>query len=617
MLRKTGNLVILEGSMKKLGLLSLLLLWTTLSFAQLKFTATASKTNVGVGEQFQVDFALNGGGERFIPPDFHGLDVLSGPNPSTSMTSINGVTSYNTTYSYILAAEKEGTFSIDAAAIVSAGHTLTTNSLKIKVKGQAPQQQQQQPAQQAQAAAPDDASKGDAKDLSKQIFLRAEVDKTNVYVGQQIKVSYKIYTRVGILGGQPDKAPDLNGFYNQDVVNKNPNSTWKSETYKGLRYNVATIKQSILFPQHSGDLSIDPLGMTVVVRLQLPSRNVLDDFYGNVKDVKYQMKSQPVIIHAIALPEAGKPANFSGAVGSFSIYADVDKKELKANETLNYTLEITGTGNLNLMNAPKISPPVDFEKYDPKTTDHITTDSLGVSGSRQFSYLLIPRHQGDYMLNPVDFTYFNPATKQYVTLPAKGFNIKVDKGDATANVPAFNSSDQQEIKLLGTDVRYIKTSSAGLYKNGEGFYDSALYYMLLLIGPVLFAGALFYRRWNTQYNSDIVKVKSRLANKIAAKHLAAAQKELTAGNKSAFYEAIAKGLYGYLSDKLNIPIADLNRENIADKLKARSLDAALIKQLDDTLDLCEMARFAPVTGIAQQEVFDKAKNIINEIEDKI
>ena len=597
---------------KRIGLIIALLLCTSLLFAQGKFVATASKTNVGVGEQFEVDFTINAGGTHYTQPDFHDFQVLSGPNISSSFASINGVSTMSISYGYILSATKEGTFTIDEAAIVLNGHTLTTNSIKIKVKGQAPPQQ----AQQAQAAAPDDNPKVDTKDLSKQIFVRAVTDKTRAYVGEQIKVYYKIYTRVGILGGQPDKAPDLNGFWNQDVQSKGQN-TWKSEVYKGIRYNVTTVKQSMLFPQHAGDLTIDPLAITFMVELRLPSRNVLDDMYGNVKDLKYSAKSQPITIHAMALPTVGKPADFTGAVGNYTVYSDVDKKELKANETLNYTIDISGTGNLNLINSPKIAPPVDVEKYDPKTNDHIVVDSNGVSGSRQFSYLLIPRHQGNFTLNPVEFTFFNPSTQKYVTIPTKPFTIKVDKGDAQANVPAFNSSEQQDIKLLGSDIRYIKTASADVFKDGEGFYDSALYYILLLLGPVLFIGALFYRRWMTEYNSDIVRVRSREASRMAAKHLAFAQKELTAGNRSAFYDAVAKGLYGYLSDKLNIPVSDLNKENIITQLQARKLDSTIITQLVDTMDLCEMARFAPVTGISEQQVFDKAKNTINEIEDKI
>jgi len=600
--------------MKKIfGILSILMFGSTLLFAQAKFTASASKSTVGVGEQFEVDFSMNASGSRFTPPNFNNFQVLSGPNMASDITSVNGSTNLSITYSYIVAALKEGSFTIDEAAIVINSHTMLTHALKITVKGQAPAAAKQ-PAQ--TAAVPTDNAKVDSRDISKQIFIRAVVDKTQAYVGEQIKVSYKIYTRVDILGGQPDKAPELNGFWNQDVVSKNGNS-WKSEVYKGLRYNVTTIKQSILFPQHTGDLSIDPLSVSFGVRLPLPAVNILGTVYNNYRDIPYKAKSQPIIIHAVPLPAAGKPADFSGAVGSFTVYTDADKKSLKANETLNYTVEISGMGNLNLINSPKINLPVDIEKYDPKTTDHITVDSNGVSGSRKFSYLLIPRHQGDFMLNPVTFTYFNPASKKYITAPAKPVGIKVNKGDAQANVPAFNSSEQQDIKLLGNDIRYIKTFTVSLYKDGEGFYNSAWYYAMLLLGPVLFGVAFFYRQWIRKENSDLVKVKSRAAGKMAAKHLANAQKELTAGHKSAFYDAVAKGLYGYVGDKLNIPVADLNKENITAQLQARSVNPATVSQLLDTMDLCEMARFAPVTGISEQQIFDKAKNTIDEIEEKI
>jgi hypothetical protein len=600
---------------KRFYIILFLLLWTTLLFAgDIKLTASVSKSQVGVGEQFEIDFTLNGTGTRFTPPDFSAFQLISGPNESVSATIINGASLVNTTYGYILSATKEGTFTITAAAIVVNGHTLISNPLKIKVQGQAPPQQKPQP---QAAAPPDDNTSVNTKDLAKSLFIKADVSKTKVYTGEQIIVRYKLYTRVDLIANQLDKAPDLNGFWSQDVAGKNPNAVWSAETYNGARYSVAVIKQTILFPQHSGDLTIDPLAMTFLVRMKLPPRKFMVNPYGNFQDVKFQVKSLPVVIHAAPLPVAGKPADFSGAVGSFSVYTDVDKKELKANETINYTFEVKGSGNLNLINAPRIMPPADFEKYDPKTTDRITVDSNGMSGSRQYNYLLIPRHQGNYKLDPAKFTYFDPAAKRYVTLPTNAFDIKVDKGDVQVNVPVFNSADQQDIKMLGNDIRYIKTSVADLYKDGGGFYNSSLYYMLLMLGPLSFAGAFFYRRWRTSYNSDLVLVKNRKAGRIAAKHLADANKELAAGNKVAFFDAIAKGLYGYLSDKLDIPIADLNKDNIADRLKARSVTDPVIQQLNDTMDSCQMARFAPVSGISQQQVFENAKNIINEIEEKL
>jgi hypothetical protein len=595
-------------------ILLFLLLWTTLLFAgDIKLAASVSKSQVGVGEQFEIDFAINGTGSRFTPPDLSAFQVLSGPNESISATVINGSSVVSTTYSFILAATKEGTYNITAAAIVVNGHTLTSNPLKVKVLGQAPPQ----PKTQTQAAPADDNTSVNTKDLAKSLFMKADVSKTKVFTGEQIKVRYKLYTRVDLMANQLDKAPDLNGFWSQDVINKNPNAMWTAETYNGVKYSVAVIKETILFPEHSGELTIDPLTMTFLARVKLPPRKFMDNPYGNFQDIKYQVKSSPVIVHAVPLPVEGKPTDFSGAVGSFSVYTDIDKKELKANETINYTFEVKGSGNLNLINAPKITPPVDFEKYDPKTTDRITVDSNGISGSRQFSYLLIPRHQGNYKLDLARFTYFDPAAKKYVTLPTSDFNIKVNKGDLQVNVPVFNSADQQDIKMMGNDIRYIKTSSAGLYQRGTEFYGSALYYILLLLGPFSFVAALFYCRWEANYNSDLVLVKSRKAGKVAAKHLADADRQLAAGNKVGFFEAIARGLYGYLGDKLDIPVADLNKETIEQRLRARAVSEPVIKQLNDTMDSCEMARFAPVSVISQQQVFENAKNIINEIEDKL
>ncbi len=447
--------------------------------------------------------------------------------------------------------------------------------------------------------------------------MRADVSKTKVFTGEQIKVRYKLYTQVDLVANQLDKAPDLNGFWSQDVISKNPGAAWTEETVNGQKYHVATIKQSIVFPQHAGDLTVDPLVMTFIVRVKTPPRKIMDNPYGNYQDVKYQVKSAPVTVHAAALPEAGKPAGFSGAVGSFSVYTDVDKKELKANETLNYTFEVKGTGNLNLINAPRITPPADFEKYDPKTTERITVDSNGISGSRQFSYLMIPRHQGNYTLDLARFSYFDPASKRYVTLPASQFNIKVGKGDQQVNVPVFNSADQQDIKMLGNDIRFIKTAAIGSFTGGGEFFGSPLYYVLLLLGPLSFAGAFYYRRWRVNYESDHVLVKGRRAGRVAAKHLADARRQLAAGNTAAFFDATAKGLNGYLSDKLNIPLADLNKENIETRLRARSVSAAVIQQLSDTKDRCEMARFAPVAAISPQQVLENANHIINEIENKL
>jgi len=599
---------------KRYHILTFLLLWASTLFAQTaKFTASVSKNEVGTGEQFQIDFSVNGNMEGFNPPNFNGFEVLSGPNESTSMTSINGSATVSTSVSYILMPVKEGEFTIGPATATINGRRSGTNPIKIKVvKGRpVPQNSQAQ-------TAPDNAlSQASAAELSKSIFIKAVVDKSNVYQGEQLTLNYRLYTRVDIEQSQVDNLPDLNGFWNEDIKNLQQTTHWRVENYKGVNYHVADIKQSILFPEHAGNLTIDPLGMTFVVRVQAQARDIMDQFFGAYKDEKIKVKSSPLVVHVKPLPEGGKPDSFTGAVGSFKIDASVDKTEVKANDALNYKVKVAGSGNIKLLKTLNTAFPTDFEKYDPKITDSVTDAESGVSGSRYYNYLLIPRHQGEYTIDGLKFSYFNPATARYVTLTTKPLHIKVDKGTAESNVTAFSDAEKQDIKTLGKDIRYIKTEDTALNKPGDEFFGSFAYYALLFVGPVFCYGAFTYRNRLRKINSDIVQVKSRRAGKIAAKHMANAQKQLLANNQKAFYEDVFKGLYGYLSDKLNIQYANLDRETIASILKARHANEQVINQLLATLDLCEMARYAPVTHISQQEVFEKAKGIIQDIENEI
>ncbi|ETZ21209.1 hypothetical protein N824_03555 [Pedobacter sp. V48] len=602
-------------------ILSVLLLCTSALFANgiksgaqdVKVTATVSKSVVGTGEAFEISFSVNGNIESFTPPALNGFQVVGGPNQSSSYSSINGNTTASMSISYDLVGVKEGEYFIGPALVVVNGKQVKSNSVKIKVvKGKAvPQGNQRNAAPQG-----DKVAEGNSTDISKRLFLRAVANKTNVYIGEQFSVSYKLYTNIDLVDNALDKLPDFNGFWSQEIKNNSQNVQWEIETYNGEKYHVATLKQIILFPERFGKLTLDPLAMTFVVRQAAPSNDPIEQFFGgSYKDTKYKIKSTPITINVKPLPEAGKPEGFNGAVGNFSIGANLDKSSVKANEALNYTLKVTGSGNLKLLKAPELTLPADIEKYDPKVNDDIKETMGGVSGSREYSFLLIPRHEGNYTIEPLKFSYFNPVTGRYVSLTSGSFPIKVAKGDPGSNVTAYATGGQQDVKMLAKDIAYIKTGNPGLTKDGEGFYGSALYYVLLCTGPVLFLAAFGYRKWYRENNSDVVKVKGRNANKIAAKHLASAQKQLISGDKKVFYEDVYRGLYGYLSDKLNISAADLNKENIREQLKLRTVNESIIDQLKETLDLCEMARYAPISGISEQEVFDKAKTIINDIED--
>jgi hypothetical protein len=588
-----------------------LLLQSAIGFAQgIKVTASVSSNQVAAGEQF-----TNGNPESFDPPGFSGFQVVGGPNQSSSYSSINGQTSANIAVGYVLVGVKEGEYTIGPAIMLINGRQYRSNSVRIKVtKGRATPQHQ---APSGAGGQPGRTSRGNARDISKLLFMRAIANKTNVYQGEQIAVTYKLYANIAIVDNAPDKLPDFNGFWSQEIKNNSGNVQWKEEVYNGQRYHVAVLKEIILFPERFGKLTLDPLIMSFVVRKEVPSNDPIEQFFGggSYEDVKYKVKTAPVTINVKPLPDAGKPEGFGGAVGQFSIAASVDKSSLKANEALNYTLRISGSGNLKLLKAPAVNFPATLEKYDPKLNDRITESLSGVSGSREYSYLLIPRHEGNYTIEPLKFSYFNPATHKYVTLSAGPFDLKVAKGAAGSNVTAYSSANQQDIKMLAKDIAYIKTSTSGLHKKGSGFYGSAAYYILLCLGPLMFIGAFAYRKKYRENNSDQIKVRGRNAGKMAAKHLANARKQLLAGDKKLFYQEIYKGLYQYLSDKFNIPAAELNKENITERLAESGIKVPLINQLTETLDLCEMARYAPVTGIAEQEVFDKAKNIINDIED--
>ena len=597
----------------KYAILFLLLLCANLLSAQdVKFTASVNSSKVGTGEQFEVTFTANGNISSFTPPEFGGLQVLSGPNQSTSMTSINGNTTVSTAFSYILMGSKIGQFTIGPATATVSGKRFTTSPIRMDVvKGQPVQQNTQ-----GQNGQGNDIAVGKPEELSKSLFLKAVVDKGSVSQGQQLILSFRLYRRVNIEQFQVDKAPDLNGFWSEEV-NAKQQKQWRREMYKGVPYDVVDIKQYILFPEHSGDLTIDPFVMTFVVQQAIPARSAMEQLFGgSYKEVKYQAKSQPLVVHVRPLPDAGKPDSFTGAVGSFSIDASIDKTVLKTNEALNYKVTVKGSGNIKLLKTLSTNFPADFEKYDPKISDTVTESENGVSGTRFYNYLLIPRHQGDFTIEPLKFSYYNPATGKYSTLTTKAFHIKVNRGTNESNVTAF-SSDKQDIKMLDKDIRYIKDTTIGLSKEADALYGSVGYWLLLLLGPILCLAAFGYRNWLRKTNSDVVKVRSRKAGRIAAKHLANAKQQLAANNNAAFYEAMFKGLYGYLSDKLNINYANLDRETIAAALRKRALDEQVVNQLLETLDLCEMARYAPVTHISTNQVFEKAKDIINDIESKI
>ncbi len=580
-----------------------------------KFTASVGKTEVSAGERFQVTFQINTSGSGFTPPSLENFSVLSGPNQSTSMQWVNGAMSSSISYSYILVAPREGDFTIGSAGIKANGKTYTTDPIKIKVvKGAPPPPQQTQKGQQQ----PQNQSGQQGGNVSDYVFIKLNLDKAKAFLGEQIIATYKIYMRANIVNNDVDRLPTFNGFWTQEIELPQQANV-SQEVMNGISYNVAYIKQTILFPQRTGTLEVDPLGLNVVLRLQDNSRqrSIFDQFFGSYRDVKYAVKSNAVKIEILPLPENGKPAGFNGAVGKFTMESTLNKNHVKVNEAINLKISISGKGNIKLIEPFKISFPSDFETYDPKTNDKIVPSASGLTGKKEFDYLAIPRHSGNFNIEPVTFSFFDPSVKQFVTLKSGEMKIEVEKGAENEPAGTYTSVNREEVKFLGKDIRFIKSDLAGLKKKNEFFFCSFLFWILFACPIFIFFLLLVLKGKYESYQQDVTGLKSRRATRVATKRLSVAKNALKANERIKFYEEIFKALYGYLSDKLSIPVSDLSKEKISEILLKRNLSEDIIVRLISVLDRCEMARFAPMTDIPENIVYENSVEIISKIEEGI
>lgn len=597
----------------------------------ISFTAKANRNKVAVGETVQITYTINSSGNNFKAPAFNGFRVVGGPNQSSSFQWINGKTSQSLSFSYILLAEKEGSYIFKGATVEVGGKTYTSNEISIEVVKGNPQQQQQHRQQQAQPkynpffdpfdpfdpfANQSQQEPQQTQDLKEQIFLKVNVDKKSAYIGEQITATYKIYTRVDIVSNNVKKLPALNGFWSQDIDNKGQAQLVK-EYVDGEQYYVAELKKTILFPQRTGTLEIDPMEMDIVVRLRnnSRSRSIFDQFFGSYQDVAYTIKSKPVKIQVKALPEKNKPESFNGAVGKYQLESKINKTKLKTNEAITLSYTLSGKGNIKLVEVQKPEFPNDIESYDPKIKDNINVSASGVTGSRTFEYLLIPRHQGIYTIEGLNFSYFNPESEKYEKLRTEDLVIEVEKGDNEDAVVSSGVS-KQDIQLLGSDINFIKTETK-LEQKKSYFIGSALFYILWLLPLIIFISAWIIRNRYIESQKDTAKVNFKQANKIAAKHLAQAKKQLEANAAKVFYEEVFKALYDYISYKLNIDKSQLNKEIIKEKLQEKKVNMQTIQYLIDTLDQCEFARFAPSAALPMQQIFKQAEQSIHQLEEVI
>ncbi len=607
----------------------LLILSISQAFGQnVNFRANAPNSVIN-GQQFQVEFVINNAdAKNFRGPDFTGFEVKFGPTPSTSMSTriINGQMSSQSaiTFTYVLQAQKEGSFNIAPASISLDGKTYSSNALTIKVlppDKNAPQNQNQNRNSGVSQGGLGPSAATSANVSSDNLFIRAITSKQSVYEQEAFLVSYKLYTRYE--STQTDvnnyKFPDFEGFVVQEIEPP-ANKSWQLENYNGKNYYSVVLRQILLFPQRSGTLTIEPAKIGAIVGIYNPQAGMTPFGLpmGGVQEVKKTLMSSAVNITSKPLP-SGKPASFSGTVGNIKMTASISPDKFKTNEAVTIKIVFEGTGNIKLLKNPDIKFPQDFETYDPKVDNKFSTTSSGMNGTKTIEYMAIPRHTGDFVIPSVDFSYFDLKSQTYKTESTPEFKLHVEKGSGNpSGAVVSNYTDQENLKFLNEDIRYIKTGNLHIRKQGEFIFGTLSYYLWYIIPLVLFIVLFILFRKQAKENANIALVRTKKANKVATKRLKRANIFLKENKKELFYDEVLKALWGYLSDKLNIPVSELSKNNVELELSRYGVDNSLITDFMDILNTCEFARYAPVDdNNSMDKIYQKAANDINRMENTI
>lgn len=579
---------------------------------------TICKKQVVVGEQFQVSYELNGDGKDFKTPNFTNFEIIGGPFTSTSSSVqiINGsVSRTNTqTFSFHLRAIKEGTYTIPSASITVDKKKITSEPCEINVIAS--------PNGSSSYNGSTNTTKSNAG--AKEVFLKATPNKKKVYQGEQLLLTYNIYYTIPISQLAVSKSPSYSGFWTKDITDNDGSLQQSSTIIDGQQYNVATIKEIVLFPQKSGNLIIDPLDLTCVAQIR-QQRNrsqgydPFEDFFSDVMGTSYtnvrkDIKSQPITIEVEPLPTANKPSSFQGAVGQFTFTSKIDKNELKVNEAFTLTLTVSGKGNIELLELPKPVFPPDFEVYDPKVSTTVKNNALGIYGSKKAEYIIIPRVSGDFTLEDIEFSYFNPSLKKYETLKSDIHTIQVQKG-ATNNNTAIYTPGQADIKYLGSDIRHINVNNNALSITGTTFFMSPTYIAIIAIMLLAFVVTLVVYNKINKFNKNKVLVKNKQATKIAKKRLNNAHNYLISNNQNSFYEEFSQALWGYISDKLNISRSQLSMDSVKEIMLSKEVSEEIVNEFVELLNNCEFARFAPGDpGKKMDELYQKGIELITKAE---
>lgn len=631
---------------------------TCLQAQEFRFTTTVSSNRVALDEPFQIQFMLENAPNvtSVSPPAFNDFEILQGPSQMQGQSIMNGRRSEYIALIYVIQAKRVGNFTLPGATARSDGKLVRSNPVTIEVlksntaRGNQGQQQAAPQGSYPPSRAQRQQSQSDEMEavlkngedvnekLRKNIFVKVDVDKTSLYEGEQLTATYKLYTRLPT-NSSVTKVPAFKGFSAKDIELPNPPQA-SEEVVNGARFRVFTIRKTLLFPLQSGNLELDPVEVDNHVKLVKLVKNnnkkardpfadvfndpafrdpfddpFFDDFFNRpevtYEDVPYKIQTAPVRVNVKPLPVDNRPVSFAGAVGKFNMTATIDKNNLTTDDALTLKVVISGQGNVNLLNGPKVEVPAGFEKYDPKVTDNIEKNSNPLSGTRQFEYVLMPQEAGDQVIPPVEFSYFDAASNTYKSVRSEAFTVHVAPGKQTKR-------EKEDFSVNKNTITSNYTGVLNWVKQGKFLLVSPLFYILLLL-PILalIAAIIFYRRRSYQQNNAAF-LKHRYANKVALKRLELAARYLKEGKDKAFYEETSRAIWGYLSNKLHVPFADLSKQLIQDRLTQQQVSEQYTTKLFSLLDDCEMALYTPMhNNDKMQDTYRQAVEVISQLEDEL
>ena len=590
--------IVFRWIVKSITLLALL--GGSLFAQEVSFSAGVNKNPVGLNDHFSLTLTIKNADGNISAPDLSDFTLLYGPGSSTSIQYVNGKKSSTYSYTYTLSPKEPGDFIMGPFEARINGRIYKSNKINLKIVegGSASVNQQSGGSGKTQNTSQSSGENGD-------LIIKIILDKSSVYVGQSVLATFVLYSRHQALELQEFESPAFNGFWSEEL--KNTRASWddKVQLIDGKQYRKATLRRVVLIPQHSGNIKIEKIKLSALVNASFFNRGTLINAYSNTPVLKVK-----------PLP-SGKPDDFSGAVGTFELNAKASLKQINTNDALNYVVEINGRGNLKLINEFKVPFPGDFEKYDPKSSESINVDRGGMSGSKKWDYLLIPRHAGNYTIPGIRFSYFDLKTKKYKTIQSNPINIEVQKGEGTSSSGViYNNVNKQDFQILDEDIRYINNTAPELIPNGKYLFGSVKYFLLFFSPAFLFLIFVFVQRRIEASSKDVVGRKMKKAQRKANGHLKKAEKLISEGGNT-FYDEIFAALYGYIRDRMNMGISELNKQEIKERFEAKKIKPDTITELINVLETCEMARFAPIGDVSRKELVDQAHHVISQIEKQV